>query len=376
MALDVAVVDVEAILAPLPGDSPTGVDMRGDAATTTRYRSLRDARSQARTAERLADGVARDDPAANEDGLRSNWRPVVQLAAHALVETTKDLEIAAWLTEGLVRIAGLDGLGAGGTVIAGLVGNFWDDLFPSPEDGDLESRLAAVKGLDTTLLQALRKLVLFERPDGRPFAVWQYEATLSLVQIDNDARRQQRLDGGVLPYEAVEAEASRMPAAHWTSLRSSVEQAKEAWKAMGEAFNARIDANDEDKERKRVGTLEVVKVLDLMLEVCSRFGTADNSQANPGAAVAATPTFTAAAVPGAQPAAGPVAGREQALQQLDVLADWFKRNEPNSPIGYTLQEAIRRSRMTWPDLIAELVPEGSDRASLLTGVGLKRPDAG
>jgi type VI secretion system protein ImpA len=74
-------------------------------------------------------------------------------------------------------------------------------------------------------------------------------------------------------------------------------------------------------------------------------------------------------------ASGTVADREQALRQLAAIAEWFKRNEPNSPLGYTLDEAVRRGRMAWPDLIAELIADDSSRSALLISLGMKRPDA-
>ena len=47
------------------------------------------------------------------------WRTVRELALKTLTETTKDLEVAAWLTEALVRSHGLAGLAAGAQVIGG-----------------------------------------------------------------------------------------------------------------------------------------------------------------------------------------------------------------------------------------------------------------
>ena len=66
-------------------------------------------------------------------------------------------------------------------------------------------------------------------------------------------------------------------------------------------------------------------------------------------------------------------GREQALRRLAEVAAWFKSNEPNSPIGFTLDEAARRARLAWPDLVAELVSDETARQTLLTSAGMKRP---
>ena len=108
--------DLEALLAPIPGDAPQGIDIREDFSATSPYNRLRDARSEARDAERLRD--ARPDAgeggqSAGDPNIRDPaplWRTVRELGIKTLAETTKDLEVAAWMTEALVRSHGLAGL--------------------------------------------------------------------------------------------------------------------------------------------------------------------------------------------------------------------------------------------------------------------------
>ena len=57
-----------------------------------------------------------------------------------------------------------------------------------------------------------------------------------------------------------------------------------------------------------------------------------------------------ASVPAAAP--GQVASREDALRVLGEIANFFRRTEPHSPLSYTLDEAVRRGRMSWPELLA------------------------
>ena len=115
MISELEAADIEAILAPIPGDQATGVDLRQDYSPTSLYFRLRDARAEARDAERRADGDG------SVEGVATLWRPVATLAVDALKTSTKDLEVATWLTEALVRIAGLAGLMTGASIIAGLV---------------------------------------------------------------------------------------------------------------------------------------------------------------------------------------------------------------------------------------------------------------
>ncbi|MFO1159796.1 MAG: type VI secretion system protein TssA [Reyranellaceae bacterium] len=382
MALELEPDDLEAILAPFPGDQPVGTDLREDYTPTSVYFRLRDARADARDAERQADSPDRQgDGGGAEEALQARWRPVATLAIGALKESTKDLEIATWLTEALVRISGLSGLMAGSAVIGGLVERYWDGIFPLPEEGDMEFRMAAVAGLsgqgvDGTLMQPLRKLGLFKRPDGTPFCLWQYQSSLELAAITDPERREQRIAAGVVPFEDVENEARAAGRAHWSAQREVLVEVMAAWEAMGRVL-------DEKAGPASPSGIRVRDALQLMLDTCNRFAPDDGTEQAPaeaqpvaGAAVAA-PMAAAADPSGAvvsTVAVGPIAGREQALRQLGEIAEWFKRNEPNSPIGYTLDEAMRRARMAWPELVAELIADEGSRVALLTSLGMKRPE--
>jgi type VI secretion system protein ImpA len=358
--------DMESLLAPIPGDAPTGTDLRQDYAATSVYFRLRDARAEARDAERQAESEGGDD------AMPTHWRTVQTLALKALRENAKDLEVATWLIEALVRTAGLRGLSTGAAVITGLIQGFWDDLFPMPDEDGMETRVGPVAGLagqgyDGTLMQPLRKSILFRRPDGTPFTLWQYQSTLELSGIIDSTRRSQRIEAGVVPYDDVEKEARMAGVKHWVAQRHEVTGAMESWAEMG----TMLDANAADASPS---TTRVRDLLQTMLEVCNKFAPAENAAAQDEAVASSDPgqgTVGAATVAIAGGAPGPIVGREQALRQLGEIAAWFKRNEPHSPLAYTLDEAVRRGRMTWPDLVEELIPDESTRNALLMSLGIK-----
>ena len=66
--------------------------------------------------------------------------------------------------------------------------------------------------------------------------------------------------------------------------------------------------------------------------------------------------------------------REDMLRHLVRIADFFRRTEPHSPLAYTLDDAVRRGRLTWPDLLAEIVPDENARRNMLIQLGIK-PEA-
>jgi type VI secretion system protein ImpA len=234
----------------------------------------------------------------------------------------------------------------------------------------METRVAAIAGLsgqgvDGTLMQPLRKSTLFTRLDGSPFTLWQYQSALELSSITDPDRRAARVAAGTLPFEDVEKEARAAGAAHWSAQREAVSAAMAAWEAMGRVLDEKAGSDSPSGVRVR-------EALQLILDTCNRFAPAGEAREAPAAAAADQPATAASAGPAMS---GAVTDREQALRQLAAIAEWFKRNEPNSPLGYTLDEAVRRGRMAWPDLVAELIADEGSRSSLLISLGMKRPDA-
>lgn len=355
--------DLDALLAPLPGERPTGGDPRDDYSPQSLYRRLRDARAEARAAEREADTREEGAPPPPE------WATIRALAAQALREAAKDLEVAAWYTESLLRGDGLTGLAAGSRLMAGLVENFWDELFPLPDEDGIATRVAPVAGLngegvDGTLIQPLLKLKLFDRPTGEALALWQYDQAARLLGEGDATRRQQRLAAGVLAFDQVETEARAAGAAHFARLRAAAAAALEGWNALGAALDARAGADAPPTGRVR-------KVLEDIHAIAAKY--APPEEAAPAAAPPESAPEAAADEPAARPAgpAGAIATREDALRALGEIAAFFRRTEPNSPLADTLEEAVRRGRMAWPELLEEIVPDPALRSAILTSLGIK-----
>src|SRR4051812_31998021 len=107
------VLDVEPLLVPIPGENPSGENLAYEAA----YDQLREAR---RT----------EDASLQGDWQRrvktADWDQVVDLGSRLLATKTKDLQIAAWVTEGLVRRHRFAGLRDGFRLLRELQEKFWE----------------------------------------------------------------------------------------------------------------------------------------------------------------------------------------------------------------------------------------------------------
>ena len=137
--------DIEPLLAPIPGANPSGVPL----AYAPEYDQIREAR---RCDDDLNQGAwARERKVAD-------WDFVVDLASSCLATRTKDLQIASWLTEALAKLHGFAGLRDGLTVLGAIQARFWDTYYPEIDDGDVESRFGPF-------------LFLNDRIKGLPFLI-------------------------------------------------------------------------------------------------------------------------------------------------------------------------------------------------------------
>ena len=359
--------DLEALLAPIPGDLPVGPDTREDFSAQSPYNRLRDARSEARDAEKLLDAGSPD--AGDPTPL---WRTVRDLAQKTLKETTKDLEVAAWLTEAMIRGFGLPGLAVGASLITGLAERYWDTLYPMPDDYGMETRVAPVLGLNGqdgggSLMQPLFKLTMFERPDGTPIALYQFQASEQLTTLDK-ARLEARIKAGATPFADME-KVARAASKQLADFRSGARAALRAWETMAKVF-------DEKAGPDSPSTSHVREVLRTLYGIANRYAPPEAAEPDPVDEAIAEEAEEVSVADGASTgvrlaAPGQVANRESALKALEDISTYFRRTEPQSPMAYTLEEAIRRGRLTWPELLEEVLTDKGARDSILMKLGIR-----
>ncbi len=63
-------------------------------------------------------------------GGEINWNRIIELGSSILARKSKDIQVAAYLSAGLIEVRRLEGLAIGLTILNDLVNNFWDKMFP------------------------------------------------------------------------------------------------------------------------------------------------------------------------------------------------------------------------------------------------------
>ncbi|MCU0572171.1 MAG: type VI secretion system protein TssA [Syntrophobacteraceae bacterium] len=232
-------VDVEAILKPFPGDNPAGEDLRYSAV----YEEIKEARRA-------------DDPFDRGDWQReikkSDWNRVMELASQILTQRTKDLQIAVWLTEGLINKSGFSGLLTGLRIVNGFLTLFWETVYPRIEDDDLEFRAAPLEFLNEKIWVAVKEVPLTDEASttGYSWFKWKesrevgYEADTKnrYGDIDEGKKRvrDEQLADGKLSAEDFDAAVSQSSLAFYTRLAGEVAQCREEFRSLDAAVDERF----------------------------------------------------------------------------------------------------------------------------------------
>ncbi|NQT37025.1 MAG: type VI secretion system protein TssA [Planctomycetes bacterium] len=362
------VVDFDRLLGPIPGDNPAGVALREDFSPTSEYHAMKDARAAARAAER---NVVWDD---DEDAYAEppNWRPILELGPKILAEQSKDLEIAAWLTEGLLRRHGFAGLRDGFRLARELVERFWDHLYPVPDEDGMATRVAPLAGLngvdsEGVLINPISNVPLTDEGTFRALNAADYQQAQDLERTEDPDRRAQRIDQGAASMQMFDRAVSETAPEFFRALAEDLQQCCDEFDKMGAALEA-ICPNDSSGYSVAPPSSNIRNALQACQDTVQQI--AGHLLVDPEAEEGADGQGSS---PGDGASGGRVNTREGAFLSLLQVAEFFKRTEPHSPISYALEQAVRWGRMPLPDLWSELIPEEAARLQLFKLVGIQPP---
>jgi len=352
------VIDVSSLLEPISADNAVGLDLRQDTTPRSIYSRIRDARKAARAAER---SNLFDDDSTEAD---EHWRQVYELAPQALKTNSKDLEIACWFTESLIRKAGFSGLRDGFSLIHQLIEKYWDNLYPLPDEDGIETRVAALTGLngegaEGVLIAPIRTTRITEGTQVGPFSYWQYKQALDAQRITDDQARGEQISKNGFSLDNIQNAVEQSSQEFYVNLRDDVRDALEEYKRIGQLLIERCGVHDSPP------TSNIVNILTDTLSAITHIARHKLPEPEPEAGIEGSDAAASVSTTG-----GAINSRAEALRQLSNISLFFRRTEPHSPLSYIIEKAVRWGDMSLGELMQELIPDSGSRNtySSLTGV--------
>jgi type VI secretion system protein ImpA len=334
--------DFEALLAPIPGDAPSGTAIPFE----TKQKLEEDRK------EINPEDFAPNDPDRPKTAKKADWVAIERRAKEALIKNSKDLLLAARLTESLTRQKekGFAGLRDGLRLMREMVEQCWDRLYPAIEDGDLEVRAGPFNWLDdpekgARFPMAIRMVPLVGA-EGLPSYGWLDWKT--------------SLEGkGPISKEGFDKVRRAASFEDCQKVEKAIAESKEEIAKLLAVLNKKMGP-------VAPGLTGLRQALDechaLIKEILSEKRPAEPEKGN----------IPAGAKPGASgvsPKA--MATRADVYQQLNQAAALLKEMEPHSPIPYLILRAVELGAMAFPELIKELVREQKIVSDLNRELGIK-----
>jgi type VI secretion system protein ImpA len=334
--------NLDALLAPVSSTDPCGLNLEyGDAAFAELDRSTRGKAEQQIGATII--------PAEEPD-----WK-TVELKATELLGRTKDLRVAVHLTKALLHRKGLQGFADGLMILSGLVETYWEGLHPrlDPDDGnDPTMRLNILATLTAPeVLMAIRMTPLVtSRTIGR----------FSLKDLEAAATEASTNGNGQAKTATIEAAGMDCDLATLEANTSAALACVTALRRLESALATHIEAGSAPS----FGSLsELVKKMANFLEALlhRRVPSAGpvSIEIDPASAVGVPSTNSV--LP------GEIGSREDVLRVLDKISEYYKKNEPSSPIPLFMARCKRLVMMSFVDIVRELAPEALSQVEALKG---------
>lgn len=329
----------EDILAPIAGENPSGIDLHYDTKLLV-YDKIKEAR-------RKDDELAQGDW--QTERKTANYPLVIKLAQDTLATVSKDLQLAAWLTEALLVTERYRGLYQGLTLCHGLLTEYWDTVYPVIEDGDRELRARPLAWIGLTLDFALRSAPLANV--GYSWFVYKDSRVVGYEdQIKSDKDRQTRselIEAGKLPPETFDKAFAETPKAFYLAAEKDLDACLEALANLEKFCDERFEDDAPAFTKLKNGLTEVRQTVHTLLNK-KREKEPDPVEVVPVAAAPeakaggdggnVSPAWTGAPV--GMVVAEP-ADRLQAVSSIAAAAAFLRKQEPLSPAPYLVLRGLR-----------------------------------
>jgi type VI secretion system protein ImpA len=349
------------LLNPIEGENPSGANMR----YAPVFDKIKEARRQ-------------DDDAPQGDWQRerktADYKTVFKLAGETLATKTKDLQLAAWLTEALVHTEGFSGLRQGLNLIHGLIENFWDTLYPEIEDDDLELRAAPIEWVGTKLDEQLRKT-----PITKTYSYYQFKESRQVgyeadaIGEEKATRRAEAINDGKVTAEDFDKDQANTSTAAYEATVAALDGCLEAIEKLQEVSEQKFGSYAPSFGPVKTALEEVRHPANQFLQQkLAAEGRTPQPEAEPepevtyesapvadssGAAAAPAPRKRASVV-GLDPA-----DLDDATARLSAVARFLRQQDPASPGPYLLLRGYRWGEMRgygeYPDPL-NLIPPSTE----------------
>lgn len=293
--------------------------------------------------------LLQDEWAVNEP-RRANWKKVHDLSEQVLRERSKDLQIACWYAESFFHQQGLIGAITGLEYLQEFIICYWYQCWPLLDDG-VQNRRSKLLRLDRDLAQQLFIYSLLEKPQSS-LSYWKQILSFEYrINTRPELRDTLLLQEGDLTMATFEQLATSFSSSgiseqicHVEKLISIIIDFEENYSSLSKDTEGPVFL----KSRQML-----TDIVDFLQRLAKRgMPLSDNlpSVATTGSKIT-DDSFVSLIDKGMLL----LTSREQAIDQMIIIANYFKQNEPSSPVPFLIERAARWANMDISEWLEEML---------------------
>ncbi len=340
-----AILAFDTLLAPIAGDSPAGAPL-----PFAIKEKLEEARKEVNP-----DDFDPEDPMRPEAPKFADWNRIILISSDALENTSKDLLVAARLTEALTKQHGFAGLRDGLQLLRRLLEDAWDRIYPTIEtEEDLELRAGPFNWLDdpdrgARFPNSIRNIPL----------LWLGETGYNW----NDWKRTSdpNFAGAAELKDNFEKALNVAPPERCRNIHEDIKESLDELSALFDTLGKKLGSFAPGLTSLRQAMNDVKNLMEFIVQ---RKG-GDEPEAS-----GTTEGETAGETSSGSTGGGKVGSRADIYRQLGRLASSLRAIEPHSPIPYLLERAVALGELPFPKLIAALIRDVNTVAELYREFGI------
>lgn len=358
--------NLDQVLKPIPGSNPAGRDARDG----KNFDLLKEAR--------------REEDALNQgewkrDAKVADWSKAIELATGILESESKDLQVAAWLVEGLLRQYGFPGLTQGFRLLHGIHHHFWESLYPPIEDGDLEFRSGKLEALNKVLPYAIRNVPLLQSGDGSRYSYAHYLESLTVENLKRAAvtdsnqrkRLEEALKEGKVEGEKIDKAIGFTPLPQCTAILDRLSETWEAYNGLTELLEEKYGEFAPNLRAVQDTLADCRSFMDQIVKKKGGSGLVASDVPVDGTSKDTSSPVQPTISPSIPGVSGPIKDRAEALRRLGEISEFFRKTEPHSPVSYLVQRAVRWGDMSLEQWLQEVIKDDGVLKVLRDTLGIK-----
>lgn len=376
-------IDVQSLIAPISDDSPSGEALTS---MSPSFEEIKSTTSSSKTAERKIRELRIAGAEESEEMDRIDppeWKKIQKLASEILAGQSKDLRVAAWLIEALMRNEGFAGIRDGLKVFLGICENYWETIHPQPteDDGHMDT-VAQFNGFaGEASLIPLSEIPITGVFDGEAYTSIDYTEASELDSVTDASIREDRIQNGAVSFEQLENAVRNTPGSFYVEMVEDLTEIETTLRSIGELLDLKCmpdgygEATAPSVSSFRNKISEIKTNVEGLARAHLELAAADaEAEAAAGEMVDGQLITTNGGegnnAPSARMATGNVISRDDAFEALRKIADYFERTEPHSPVSYALRQVVNWGTMSLPDLLAELIEDHTALKNLGKRIGM------